>query len=155
MARRLTRRGFVELSLLSAVASRLAGCSVVPAGAQLDRFIAVCAELTGVPADALDPVVAERLMEAFAAVGLSPGLARLLAGEAESADDDLPGELIVAWYSGLHPAPPGGSDGDSASGRTEVVGTYEDALIWTALDFARPQGICGGAPGHWSRPPGA
>ena len=155
MARRLTRRGFVEFCLLSAVASRIAGCSALPAGAQLDRFIAVCAELTGVPADVLDSVVAERLMEAFTAVGRSPGIARLLAGETDPTDDELPEDLIVAWYSGYHPVQPGDPGGDSAPARTEVVGTYENALIWTALDFARPQGVCGGAQGHWSRPPGA
>lgn len=154
-ARRLSRRGFVERCLLSAVACRIAGCASVPAGTDLDRFIALCAELTGVPASALDPIMAERLMQAFAAAGRGGELARLLVGAAESGDDGLSRDLMVAWYSGIHPAQPGDAVADSTLALTEVVGTYEGALIWTALGFARPQGICAGAPGHWSRPPSA
>lgn len=151
----LTRRGFVERCLLSAVACRIAGCASVPGGTRLDRFIGLCGELTGVPASALDPIMAERLMQAFAAAGRGAELARLLAGTAASEDDGLSRDLVVAWYSGIHPAQPGDSGEDSTFVRTEVVGTYEEALIWRALDFARPQGICAGAPGHWSQPPSA
>ena len=123
--------------------------------ARTDRFIAVSAGLTGVPASALDPVMAERLMAAFAATGRGDELARLLAAETEAADDGLSRDLIVAWYSGIHPVEPADAGEGFAPIRTELVGTYAEALIWTALDFARPQGVCGGAPGHWGQPPDA
>ena len=172
-ARRLTRRGFAQRCLMSAVALRVAACASVPDGANVmeratvpdgatvldgartDRFIAVSAGLTGVPASALDPVMAERLMAAFAAAGRGDELARLLAAETDTADNGLSGDLIVAWYSGIHPVRAADSGEGSAPVRAELVGTYDEALIWTALDFARPQGVCGGAPGHWSQPPGA
>ena len=99
-------------------------------------------------------VIAERLMEALVASGRGAELARLLVEGAETADDGLSRDLIVAWYSGIHPVQPGDT-GDGVTGaRTEVVATYVDALIWEALDFAHPPGVCSGAPGHWGRPPG-
>ena len=124
-------------------------------GARTDRFIAMSAGLTGVSPSALDPIMAERLMEAFAATGRGDELARLLAAETETADDEFSADLIVAWYSGIHPVQPTDSGEGSTPVPAELVGTYDEALIWTALDFARPQGVCGGAPGHWSQPPGA
>ncbi len=172
-ARRLTRRGFAQRCLMSAVALKVAACASVPDGAsvmeratvpdgatvldgaRMDRFIAVSAGLTGVPASALDPVMAERLMTALAAMGRGDELARLLAEESETADDGISGDLIVAWYSGIHPALAADPSGGGTPVPAELVGTYAEALIWTALDFARPQGVCGGAPGHWSQPPGA
>lgn len=154
-ARLLTRRGFVQRCLLSAVALRLAGCAAVPIAARTDRLIYIGAELTGVPATAIDPAMAGHLMRAFLAAGRGAEFARLLAEEAEITDDALTRDLIVALYSGIHPVQPGDPDNGITRARTEVVATYVDALIWQALDFARPQGVCSGIPGHWSLPPGA
>lgn len=172
-ARSLTRRSFAQRCLMSAVALRVAACASVPDGASVmeratvpdgatvldgartDRFIAVSAGLTGVPASALNAAMAERLMAAFAATGRGDELARLLAEDTEIADARFSGDLIVAWYSGIHPALAADPSGGGTPVPAELVGTYDEALIWTALDFARPQGVCGGAPGHWSQPPGA
>ena len=51
-------------------------------------------------------------------------------------------ELVFAWYSGVV------KNGDS-----EQIVLYADALVWTAMTFSKPMGLCGGAFGYWSDPP--
>ena len=92
-------------------------------------------------------------MEALVATGRGAELARLLAEGAEIDDEGLSRDLVVAWYSGIHPVQPGDPRDGFARARTEVVATYVDALIWEALDFTHPLGVCSGVPGHWSLPP--
>ncbi|NMA99597.1 MAG: hypothetical protein GX970_16085, partial [Phyllobacteriaceae bacterium] len=69
----------------------------------------------------------------------SAGLAALINGSSDAA---LEAEIIANWYTGLH---------DTADG--EAIVTYEDALIWEALDYTKPMGWCGGETGYWADAP--
>ncbi len=54
----------------------------------------------------------------------------------------LADEIVAAWYSGSYAT----SAGLAAFNLT-------DALVWDALDFTKPPGLCGGATGYWAAPP--
>lgn len=114
----------------------------MPQSPELGPFLKLSAELTGLPASALDAQFAHRLVEALAAGGRSGELGRRLKAPG-SEFAALETEIIAAWYSGVLPAPSGA-----------VVGTFQGALIWAALGFGRPPGVCG-APQDWSKPPPA
>ncbi len=136
----LTRRGFA-VGCASILALGLAGG---PAGSadRLARFRSLSARLTGFPEEAVDRELALGLMEGLAAAGDRAGLDRLLSGTGGDAEGELARRIAVAWYSGIHPAAGG-----------PAVRTFHDALVWRALDFTKPPGVCSAAPGDWSVPP--
>ena len=99
------------------------------------------AEITGV-AD-LDPGLGQTI---YALLGLESQIDSLLqrspedsAAEARAA---LEVEVISAWYSGIV---------ESAAGPR--LASYEEALMWRALDFTKPMGYCGDGFGSWALPP--
>ena len=51
--------------------------------------------------------------------------------------DKIADELVSAWYSGM-------VDG-------KVV-LYTQALVWNAMTFSKPMGVCGGVTGYWAEP---
>lgn len=114
----------------------------MPQAPELEPFQKLSAELTGLPASMLDAQFARDLAEALAVGGRSDELERRLTAPG-SEFGDLETEIIAAWYSGVLPTPSG-----------PMVGAFRDALIWAALGFARPPGVCG-APQDWSKPPPA
>lgn len=129
----------------------IAGFAAIPAfgctwpgegGDDLARFRSLSARLTGFPEEALDRDLALGLMEGLASTGDGPGVERLLSGTARDADADLLRRIVVAWYSGIHPAVGG-----------PTVRAAHDALVWRALDFTNPPGRCSVEPGDWADPP--
>ena len=139
-AHALSRRSFALLCG-SATAAAAFGAAV-PETPELGLFKKLSGALTGFPASALDARFARDLAEALAAGGRRAELERRL--EAPGGEfEGLETEIIAAWYSGVLPTPSG-----------PMVGTFRDALIWAALGFAMPPGVCG-APQDWSKPPQA
>ncbi|MFA7668392.1 MAG: hypothetical protein WCX93_03495 [Burkholderiaceae bacterium] len=109
----------------------------------LDAFVELSARLTGVPAAGLDLGAARVIYDAFQGRGLLPDLARL-ADETESGatGQQLGGELVAAWFSGL-----------CETVNSPVVATYTSALLWGSAPFLHPSGVCGGITGYWGDPP--
>ena len=136
----LSRRSF---ALLCGSATAAAAFSApVPETPESGLFQKLSAALTGFPASALDAHLGHELATALAASGRIDELElRLKAPGSEFGG--LETEIIAAWYSGVLPTPSG-----------PMVGTFRDALIWAALGFATPPGVCG-VPQDWSKPPEA
>jgi hypothetical protein len=86
--------------------------------------------------------MAATLREGFIAAGHGSALAEL-AADPQAGTGPIADELVAAWYSGLYTRP----DGDQA------IAGYTGALLWTALDFTKPPGFCGGETGYWAEPP--
>lgn len=102
-------------------------------------FLKLSQQLTG--KSDLNEDIAARMLAAFQDAGRGDDIAAQLDGaeQAELADD-----IVAAWYSGVSPDP------DSA----EVV-SYQDALMWDAMDYTKPMAVCGGTMGYWADPPTA
>jgi hypothetical protein len=104
----------------------------------VDDFIALSARLVERQPRALASLYATPYLDAIVAKDRA-GLAALINGTSDAA---LEAEIIANWYTGLH---------DTADG--EAIVTYEDALIWEALDYTKPMGWCGGETGYWADAP--
>ena len=104
----------------------------------VDDFVALSARLLDRPARRLSARHATSYFDALIATEAN-GLATLTGG---GADADLEQRIIAEWYSGLH-----------QTGDGEAVVTYEDALLWDALDYTKPMGWCGGETGYWADAP--
>jgi hypothetical protein len=137
----ITRRGLV---LGGASAATVTIGFPRRAGAQatitLDQFRALSARLTGVPECDLNATAAGKLLDGLISLGRGPDLAVL------SVDPGLSGtaladEIVAAWYSGSYATRAGVAAID-----------INDALLWKALDFTKPRGVCGGATGYWAEP---
>ena len=147
---------------------------------ELAAFRSLSARLTGFTEMELDPELALDMIAGLRAAGDGAGLESLLLDSATGGDiaratrasplqagaqsasgnvsdaspllagaqlvDGESGELArritVAWYSGIHPTAEGMS-----------LRTYDDALVWRALEFTKPPGRCAARPGDWSEPP--
>ena len=135
----LTRRLFTA-ACLSAPA--IAFAKPLRADDVLGRFRALSARLTGVRPEALDPEQAAALRTALIDSGHGATLDELLSGDTGPAVTELERQIIVGWYSGVHPTNEG-----------PVVHTVGDALVWRELGFATAPGFCSEAPGDWSMAP--
>jgi hypothetical protein len=115
----------------------------LPAGARetitVDQFRALSARLTGVTE--LDATTAGKLLDGFISMGRGPDLARLAADPGVSGGTLADG-IVAAWYSG---------DYDTRTGLVSFGLT--NALLWNALDFTKPPGLCGGETGYWADAP--
>ena len=110
-------------------------------------FARTTAALTGYPQP--DPATAGKVMRALSTPQRASSLRALIAlvastpaSELDAAIaarklDKVANELVAAWYSGM-------VDG-------KVV-LYTDALVWTAMAYSKPMGICGGVTGYWADP---
>ena len=136
----LSRRSFALLCGCAAAAAALG--AAVPETPQLERLVKLSAALTGFPASALDARFAAQLAAALAANGRASELERWLNGP-DGEFEELETEIIAAWYSGVLPTSAG-----------PTVGAFREALVWAALGFATPPGVCA-APWDWSKPPQA
>jgi hypothetical protein len=116
----------------------------LPAPAQdtitVDQFRALSARLTGVRAAELDATAAGKLLAGFVSMGRGPDLA-LLAADPGMSSGALANDIVAAWYSGSYATRAGAAAIDLTK-----------ALVWNALDFTKPRGVCGGATGYWSEP---
>jgi hypothetical protein len=137
-------------TLLQALAAFGASALAPGAHAQsLDAaaFAKLSAALTGYPQ--ADPGTAAKVMRAFATpqriaslrtlatLVVSTPASDLDAAIAAKKLDKVANDLVAAWYSGM-------VDG-------KVV-LYTDALVWSAMTYSKPMGICGGVTGYWADP---
>ena len=136
MTRRRTIAGLAALPAMP-LASALA--QTLPGSPRLAAFRSLSARLTGFDVDRIDPSRAGGIVEALVAAGDGPALDRLLAGDSEGR---LAKRIAQAWYLGELPGP-----GWPASRR------FQEALVWQALDFAHPPGLCAQTPEAWHQPP--
>ena len=110
-------------------------------------FARTTAALTGYPQP--DPATAGKVMRALSTPQRASSLRALIALVASTPESELDAaiaarkldkvanDLVAAWYSGM-------VDG-------KVV-LYTDALVWTAMAYSKPMGICGGVTGYWADP---
>ena len=138
---RLTRRRLLALGGGSALALMSGLPSMAAGTVSEDDFAKLSARLLQTDASSLDADIAAAYLQGLDQTGKMPALARLAAGTADVA---LEQDIITAWYSGVY-----------ATAKGEAVATYSDALVWTALDYTKPQSFCGGETGYWSEPPSA
>jgi hypothetical protein len=96
--------------------------------------------LTGATVAALDTTIADELLNGFISLGRGRDLAVLAADPGTSAGA-VANDIVAAWYSGSYRL----RAGATAFGLT-------GALLWKALDFTKPPGVCGGATGYWADP---
>jgi len=141
MPGKLTRRNILALGTCTA-ALTLVGprFSLASAPFDSDQFIDLSARLLELDRASLDEDIAEQLLSALIANGKEAALKALAAGHA---DRELGQEIVIDWFSGV-----------CKRGDVEEVVTYTDALVWDALDYTKPQGVCGGDTGYWAAAPG-
>jgi hypothetical protein len=143
----MMRRDFLA-GLAAAIAA--AGTAGFPASLfaassiRVDQFVALSKTLT--QAASLDADVARTLLGAFIATGHEVDLAALIADPSSGAAKNatLANAIVAAWYSGVC---------NTANG--QAVATFDGALMWNAMTFTKPFGICGGDTGYWSDAPKA
>ena len=111
------------------------------ASSRLAAFRALSARLTGFDIDDIHPDRALGIVEALLVADEGPALDRLLAGK-DGGDTSLAARIAEAWYLGLHPGP-----------QHSPARLFHAALVWRALDFTQPPGLCDSAPGAWQQPP--
>jgi hypothetical protein len=134
-----------ELVLSGASLAILA--STVPLGAlsgeqvSVDAFRALSARLTGASLADLDASAAAELLAGFVSRGLGAEIARL-AADSSARGGRVVNDIVAAWYSGSYAT----SAGLASFGLTR-------ALLWNALDYTKPPGLCGGTIGYWADPP--
>jgi hypothetical protein len=142
----LARRDFL-LSLAGAIAA--AGTAGFPArlyaasSISVEQFAVLSKTLTQATT-ALDPDVARTLLGAFIVTGHEAGLAALIADPSSAAAKNAPlaQAIVGAWYSGVCTVANG-----------QEVATFDQALMWSAMTFTKPFGVCGGDTGYWSDVP--
>lgn len=118
----------------------------------LERFMTLSSALTGVAVD--DVIASAEVLDAFATPerrASVTALADLVAATpADALDaaiaakklDGVANEIVSIWYSGV-----------AGSGDAQKVVLYLNALVWNAMTFAKPMGVCGGPTGYWALPP--
>lgn len=143
MTSMMTRRSLMlsGASMAVAIGSGLRQGAHAQAPVTVEQFRSLSARLTGAALPDLDAGVARTLLDGFIANGRGPGLA-LLAGDPNVTTGTVADDIVAAWYSGVYDTPQG-----------EALATFNDALVWNALDFTKPFGTCGGETGYWSEPP--
>jgi len=135
----LTRRDILRLG--GGTALLLVGGASSQAVEPFDRekFLELSAKLLQMDIDALDQDAAGKFLSMLKADGKEDALTALAGGNAEPLLEE---QIITGWYSGVQ---------QSSSG--EELVTYTDAMVWSALDYTKPQGWCGGETGYWALPP--
>jgi hypothetical protein len=136
----LTRRGFLSASAaLSVLSLSQWPARAMAANIDVDAFMALSRDLLG--RDGLSPDFGAQMLQGFISTDRQDALSAMAAG---TRDDDLGNEIVASWYTGVSPDP-----------KDLQVVTYTDAQIWTALDYTKPMGYCGGGMGYWADPPTA
>jgi hypothetical protein len=137
----ISRRSFI----LGGASAAMAVGLPLPAAAletiTVDQFRALSARLTGTEMTDLDATTAGKLLDGFISMGRGPDLA-LLAADPGISTGTLANDVVAAWYSGAYAT----RAGLATLGLT-------NALVWNALNFTKPPGLCGGATGYWADAP--
>lgn len=134
----LTRRQLLLWGSGTAVSLVLGHTAWAQPSVDADSFIALSANLLERKPTALSKRLAASYLAVFQEDSHTD-LSRLVGGAQVSA---LEQQIIHDWYTGLHV---------NAEGETLV--TYEEALMWEALDYTKPMGWCGGETGYWADAP--
>jgi hypothetical protein len=150
--RRMLLQAVAALAAWSASGSANAAASTAPTDASLAAFLALSATLTGKPID--DKLSAAKVLGVFdtpARRASLLALARLVA-TTPPADLDtalksrklygLANEIVSTWFSGV-----------TGTGTSQRLVLYLNALVWDAMTFTKPMGVCGGPTGYWADPP--
>jgi hypothetical protein len=141
-------------ALSGLAATALAPIALAQSGTSLTaaQFGKLSAALTGYPEADADTV--GKMMRAFATPARRASLVALAQVVATTAPpeldaalksrklDSMANDLVAAWYSGV-----------VANGAKSQVVLYADALMWTAMTYTKPMGVCGGVTGYWADPP--
>jgi len=116
------------------------------------QFAAISAALTGYPAPG--DATAAKMMRTFATPARRAPLAALAklvaatpapgldAAITQAGLDPVANDLAAAWFSGI-----------VTQGSAQTLVLYTDALMWTAMTFSKPMGVCGGPTNYWGEPP--
>jgi hypothetical protein len=99
------------------------------------------ARLTGASLTDLAAGASAKLLDGFLSTERGAELARL-AADPGAKTGALADEIVAAWYSGNY---------HTATGLASFG--LANALLWNALDFTKPSGVCGGATGYWGDAP--
>ena len=130
--------------LLSGVATMMTGGVTSFVGARspvtVGQFLLLSSRLTG--RQGLDREIGRSILDGFLATGHGAAVAALVAGGNDHKYAGVAGAIVAAWYSGVGPA---------ADGFALV--TFERALVWGAIAFTKPFGVCGGETGYWAAAP--
>lgn len=141
--------GAAAAALAGRAAPAFAQAAAAPAVAQFGKLSAA---LTGYPE--ADPATAAKMLRAFATPQRRVALAALAqvvattpaagldAALAARGLDSIANDLVAAWYSGI-----------VGNGKRQSLVLYTDALVWTAMSYSKPMGVCGGPTGYWAEPP--
>ncbi|WP_051201575.1 sugar dehydrogenase complex small subunit [Paracoccus aminophilus] len=106
--------------------------------ADLDAFMALSKTLT--ESSALDGGMGNAVYEACLDAGMGETIGKLVTDPADKASAKVANQIVAAWYSGMTPDGKGVTD-------------FTEALVWKALSFSKPWGMCGGAYGYWGDAP--
>ncbi len=138
----ISRRSFI-VGGAGAATFAVAFPRLAPAQATItvEEFRALSARLTGADITDLDPPAAAKLLDGFVSMGHGAELAKL-AADRRATSGVLADEIVAAWYSG---------NCETSAGLASIGLT--NALVWDALDFTKPPGLCGGAAGYWADAP--
>ena len=138
ISRRSFALGGASAAILAAVFPHFAHAE---AAVNVEQFRVLSARLTDLRSTELNAAAAAQLLDTLIGLGRGPDLARLAATSGMGAGT-LADDIVAAWYSGSF---------DTASGPASFGLTH--ALLWHALDFTKPPGLCGNAPAYWAEPP--
>jgi hypothetical protein len=116
-------------------------CSFAEGSLTVDQFRTLSARLIGAGLPALDATAAGKLLDGFISMGRGPDLV-VLAADPGTSVGTLADDIVAAWYSGLY---------TTSAGVAKLDVTK--ALLWHALDFTKPPGLCGGPTGYWADAP--
>jgi hypothetical protein len=138
----ISRRGLI---LGGASAASLAFAFPLFADAQktitVEEFRALSARLTGASLTDLAAGASAKLLDGFLSMGRGADLARL-AADPGARTGTLADDIVAAWYSG------------NCQTATELASIgLPSALLWDALSFTKPSGVCGGLTGYWGDAP--
>ncbi len=134
-------------TLLQALAALALAPSALAQSTDAASFARLSAALTGYSQPESDAVakvlrafatpVRRASLRALATLVAATPAAQLDAAIAAHKLDRIADDLVAAWYSGM-------VDG-------KVV-LYAQALVWSAMKFTKPMGVCGGVTGYWAEP---
>jgi hypothetical protein len=107
----------------------------------VEAFRALSARLTGASLTDLAAGASAKLLDGFLSMGRGAELARL-AADPGAKTGALAADIVAAWYSGNY---------QTSAGLASIG--LPSALLWDALNFTKPSGVCGGATGYWGDAP--
>jgi hypothetical protein len=134
----ISRRQIISAAIAASALSVPTWC--LASGFSVNEMILLSAKLTQKSPNLFLPVIAQKMLEAYAQRGFTHRLQALLANP--ESDLELANEIVASWYSGI---------AETLQG-PQVI-TYNNALMWSAAPFLHPPGNCGGLTNYWTLSP--